>query len=253
MRSEARYSMVRSIVSRHTWKTTAFLLSTLFVGIWWFAVTIVLLVTGLATAIILIGIPILVFGFRAIRGGALTERWRVGSMLGVDIDEPRRRHAHGMGWVERLRHDASDPDSWKSLAYLWLLLPLGSIWFSLTMVAWAVPLSFLATPLLLLAGIEPTAGSAAGGWEYRISTMPQALAVAAVGVVLLPLVPLVIRAMGRAHAGVASRLLTPSDRHRMGDSPITASEQSSRRDRSAATPGSKRETTSQLRENQVGN
>ncbi len=204
--------LIGPIFSARTWSDTWFLASTLFVGLWWFVLVTVLLVFGLATLVVAVGVPVLIVGFAAARAAADSERRRLETIrvhLPAAPPGPEARPTGGGGWT-RLRSELSDARNHRSLAYVGLLLVLGPIWFSLTVTAWTVPLSLIATPLMVAAGFEPSASSAAGGWEITIDTMSQAGAVAAVGVLLLPLAPRIIAAMARSHARIAERFLMPS-------------------------------------------
>lgn len=175
----------------------------------WFAATISLVVSGAATLIIVVGIPLAMAAVRTIRAGGRSERRRVGRYLGVDILEPVET-APSEGGLRGVADAARHTDTRRTLFYLIALLPYGVVWASIAVVAWAVPLGLLSTPALLAAGFEPTASSAAGGWEVVIDTMPQAWMIAALGAALLPLTPRVIRHTANAAARFATAWLTPA-------------------------------------------
>ena len=79
------------LVDGQTWMSTLYLLLTLVTGVLWFhAVTFTLLVTGVSTLIIWIGIPILLFTFWVVRFAAQAERSLIGTMIGIDIADPYR-------------------------------------------------------------------------------------------------------------------------------------------------------------------
>lgn len=198
--------VLKPIISQETWSATGFLLSTLFVGVWWFIIVTLVIVVGFTTVILGIGIPLLALACTLARTAADAERRRLRA-IGVDLSAGvRRPQAEQSGW-SRLRSDLRDPETYRNLAYVWLLLVLGPIWFSLTVVAWTVPLSFLLTPALVAVGFEPTASSEAGNWEIVIDTWPQAGAVAAVGAMLVPLAPRMVAKMARAHGRFSEQVL----------------------------------------------
>jgi fatty acid desaturase len=63
---------------------------------------------------------------------------------------------------QRARALAADPATWKDLAYLVLLGPLGLVWFVLTSFLWSVAIVLLTAPLWFWvppAGPRPTAAS----------------------------------------------------------------------------------------------
>lgn len=195
------WRVVGPIFSARTWSATWFLAGTLFVGLWWFVLVTVLVVFGLATLVLAVGVPVLVAGIAVARAAVASERQRVGA-IGFELPAVARFDRHtGGGWT-RLRADLSDPATYRSLAHVLMLFVLGPIWFSLTVTAWAVPLSLIATPLMLAVGFEPSASAEAWDWEITIDSMTQAGIIAAVGVVLLPITPRLIAAMAGAHGRI---------------------------------------------------
>ena len=202
--------VLQPIVSPETWSATRFLVATFFVGAWWFVAVVTLLVAGIATLIVAVGVPLLATGLSVARSAAVSERRRVRA-VGVELAPPAPAAAPAGGGWKRLRSELDDPMTPRNLAHILALLTLGPIWFSLVVVAWAVPLSFLATPVMVAAGFEPTASSEAGGWEIVIDSMSEAGVIAAVGALLLPVAPRAIMAMARAHGRVAERLLGRRD------------------------------------------
>lgn len=199
---------LKPLVASETWSATGFLLASLFVGTWWFALVLLVGVAGLATLIIGVGVPLLAATAAVARSGADLERGRVAA-IGVDLPTDHHRPPGGLGRAALLRWELGNKQTGRNLGYLLLLFLLGPIWFSLTVVAWTVPLSFVATPLMLALGFEPTASSVAGGWEISIDSMPVAVLIAAAGAVMLPLAPRLVMAMARSQGRMAERLLTP--------------------------------------------
>ena len=127
-------------------RRVGFLLLTLPLGIFYFAV----LIGGLASAVggaFIIGIPLFVALMYFWRLLARVERRLVRSGLGVDIPDPYRA-AMSDTRLGRIRDRATDPATWKDLAYLLLMFPMGLVSFTvvvglaasalgfLTMVAW---------------------------------------------------------------------------------------------------------------------
>src|SRR5215216_7791620 len=129
-----------------TWTATIYLLASMFVGLAWFSILSVGLALGAGLLIIWVGILVLALTLLAWRGGAWLERRWVRAMLGVHIPEPYRPLPAGSLW-QRARVLAGDPATWKDLAYLVLLAPLGLVWFLVTSVLWSVALLLLTAPL----------------------------------------------------------------------------------------------------------
>jgi putative sensor protein len=129
-----------------TWTATIYLLASMFVGVAWFVILSVGLTLGVGLLIVWVGVLVLALTLLAWRGGAWLERRWVRAMLGVRIPEPYRPLPAGSLW-QRARVLAGDPATWKDLAYLVLLLPLGMVWFVVTTTLWTFALGLLTAPL----------------------------------------------------------------------------------------------------------
>ena len=200
------------LVDGQTWMSTLYLLLTLVTGVLWFVVTFTLLVTGVSTLIIWIGIPILLFTFWVVRFAARTERSLIRTMTDIDIADPYRSIPDDSSFWGRWKVRAGDPATWRDLGYLWLLMPLKILWFTVVVVVWAVPLSLMATPILVAIGLDAMMIDAGDQFLFVIDTMGEAWVAVAIGVLLLAIVPAVVRLMAKAHAGLARALLGPTRR-----------------------------------------
>ena len=127
-----------------TLTATIYLLLSMFVGLTWHVVLAVGLTVG--TLVIWVGVFVLALTVLAWRGGAWLERRWVRAMLGVQIPDPYRPAPSGSLW-RRARVMASDPATWKDLAYLVVLFPLGLLWFVVTVTLWTTALGLLTAPL----------------------------------------------------------------------------------------------------------
>jgi signal transduction histidine kinase len=107
---------------------------------------------------------------------------------------------------------AADPATWKDFAYLVLLLPLGTAWFVITVTLWSLALSMLTTPVYYR--LLPDARIDIVWFSDRpnvvLDTLPEALAVAVVGLLLCFVAAWATRGMAVAHAAIARGLLGPS-------------------------------------------
>ena len=203
--------MYGGLAESQTWTSTLYLLMTAATGVFWFVVTFTLVTTGVSTLIIWIGIPILWFTFWVVRFGADTERTLISSLTHIDIEQPYRPIPDESSFGARWKIRATDPATWRDLAYLWLLLPLGILWFTLTVLVWAVPLALMATPILVAVGIDAVMIDGSG-FFFAIDTMAEAWIAAGVGVLLLAVVPKAIMLMTKVHGGLARALLGPTRR-----------------------------------------
>ena len=194
-----------------TLTATIYLLLSMFVGLTWHVILAVGLTVGVGTLIIWVGVFVLALTLLAWRGGAWLERRWVGAMLGVHIPDPYRPLPDGSLW-RRARVLASDPATWKDLAYLVVLFPLGLIWFVVTTTVWTLALGLLTAPLWYWI---PADGAVAlfenGDRSYLVlDTLPEAILAGVAGAALCVAAAWVVRGMAIAHGAVALALLGPS-------------------------------------------
>ena len=194
-----------------TLTATIYLLLSMFVGLTWHVILAVGLTVGVGTLIIWVGVFVLALTLLAWRGGAWLERRWVGAMLGVHIPDPYRPLPDGSLW-RRARVLASDPATWKDLAYLVVLFPLGLIWFVVTTTVWTLALGLLTAPLWFW--VPADGGMALFNDGVRanlvIDTLAEAILAGVAGAALCVAAAWVVRGMAIAHGAVALALLGPS-------------------------------------------
>jgi signal transduction histidine kinase len=193
------------LIQGRTYLATFDLLLDLGVGIVWFTVFTTAIATGASTLITLVGLPILTATFYIARFAAAVERRRARVFLGVDIEDPVRRPAKGNGLFQKLLTPFRDRTTWKEVFYLWLVQPVQSVVnFTVTVVAWSVPLWGLTLPLYASHG-KPEL------WNgHHIDSWDHALPFALGGLIVLPLAPWVIRGFASLDAAAARWGLSPS-------------------------------------------
>ncbi len=166
---------VRQILDPRFYGRIAYLLLALPLGIAEFTFLSVALTTGIALAVIIVGIPILVASLIAWRWNAGVERRLIGTLLGTPIAPPYRPDADGSWWY-RLRGRLADPATWKDLVFLLLQLPVGIVSFTVTAAIVGVAAGAITAPLMFWA--------VPGGYEVGIfsaDTLPEALLLVPVG------------------------------------------------------------------------
>ena len=187
----------------------AYLVMNLPVGIGSFVFLVTAVSVGVSTAIIWVGVPVLMVALLVWRGAASLERRRVHAMLGTYIATPYRPLPEsGHRWKTRLK----DAATWKDFAYLLLLGPIGVAEFSLMVTFWSASLWLLLLPAWF--GFAPHDWYPEG-WGYVIGHVDstwEALPWAAVGAVLLAVTIVLTRVLGALHARFARALLGPSPR-----------------------------------------
>ena len=185
-------------------RRTLYLLLSLVLGVAWFTILVTGLSTGIGLAITLVGIPILVGMLWLVRWMAQAERALVGALIGVDATAHYRRPPHP-GFAAQVMTRLGDPQTWKDLVYLFVQLPLGILWFVIATLLLGLTFATLLAPLYYWAvdgGIE--AGL------FTADTLPEALALVPLGVLLGWISWHVLDALGRVHGAWAQLILASS-------------------------------------------
>jgi hypothetical protein len=194
----------------HLFGILAYLVSNLAAGIASFVVMITLIATGIGTAVVWVGVPLLAIALIVLRGAARLERRRVHLMLSTYIATPYRPRPDGSflrGLIRRLREAAT----WRDLTYALLLFPIGIIEFVLMVAFWSVSLGALFLPVYYR--WLPEGEWRAFDWDRPwlvVDSVWEALPWAAVGAVLLAITVALTRGLGTAHAHFARGLLSPT-------------------------------------------
>lgn len=201
-------SLFRPFTEKRLYVETLDLLLDLAFAVLWFCLFITLLSLGFGLLITLIGLPILTFAMLAARYAGNIERWRVSTFLGTQIDTPVRRPPKNDGWLEQLIGPFRDTSTYRDLFYVTLVQPvLGLINFVAAVVIWSVPLWLITLPTYAL----DSNAAAPDVWfgDGKLNDPGEVFGAAALGLVLLPLVPWVIRAFATLDAAAARALLSP--------------------------------------------
>jgi hypothetical protein len=188
--------------------SVAYLVMNLPVGIGAFVFVAVTLSVGLGTAIIWVGVAVLALSILAMRGLATLERLRVHAMLGTYIASPYRPLPERGRWMTRIK----DPATWKDMAYLVLILPLGIAEFVIMVVSWSVSLYLTLLPLYW--------SWIPDDWEivmddhplWQVDSWLGTLPFAGLGVLLLAVTIIITNALGTMHAVYARAMLGPNPR-----------------------------------------
>jgi signal transduction histidine kinase len=181
-----------------------YLLLSFALGTTWFVVLVVGLSTGLSLAITLIGIPILVAMLWIVRWMAEVERFLIAHLIGVDVSAHYRRPERTGLWQTVLAR-LGDPQTWKDLVYLFVQFPLGILWLTITVALAGATVSLTFAPLYYWA---PRGGVDLG--PIDVHTLPVALALVPLGILIGWLSWHAFDALGRLHGAWAKLILASS-------------------------------------------
>ncbi len=130
------------------WGSLLYMFIALITGIVYFTWGVTGLSLSLSFLILIIGLPFTLLFLLSIQGLALLEGRLVEALLGVRM--PRRPvfAQPGMKWLQRLKLLLTDRHTWLSLLYMLLQMPLGVLYFSISIIFIALGLSFIAAPFV---------------------------------------------------------------------------------------------------------
>lgn len=194
---------------------TLYLLAALPMGVLSFSVAVGGWSTALGSLLTFIGVPVAVLTIAATRGLANVERARAGLARGEPVRGvyrtplPLSREAWSdlatiWSWFKGL---FLDRQTWKDLLYALLLLPIGTVGFTVIVTALTMTLGFITFPAWWWALPD--------GWDtgaWNIDSWADAGILAAIGLVLVPLGIALVRGTSAASAGIAAALLGPGTR-----------------------------------------
>ena len=191
----------------HTFGALIYLLLSLATGIFYFTWVVAGGSLSLGMLILIIGIPLLVLFLGSVRVLALVEGRLVETLLGVRM--PRRAPFvdRSQSWLSRIGAMFTDPRTWATLAYFVLMLPLGTVYFSVVVTGLSLCLTLITLPVLGV--FNQQAGLFIGGVDLMDQLWAWPL-VAVAGAVLLTGLLHLVRGLGRLHGHLAKHLLVRS-------------------------------------------
>lgn len=212
----ARRPTLRSVVGvplrLQTYRNLLYLSLAFPLGLTYFIFLTVGLSLGVGLAIIVIGVPILLVVLAAATGLASVERKLAVFLLGIDIEPPGDSPfslATERSFVERVKSLVVSTGTWKAVVYLASKLFLGLVSFFLITTLLVTAVTLLLVPFIydkpgvsvgfVLDGPKTLHPALAYGWDnlfvgvetaveltsWEVSTLPEALAVAFLGVCVI--------------------------------------------------------------------
>lgn len=187
-----------------TWRGLLFMLLSLLTGIVYFTWAVIGLSLSLSFLILIIGVPFGILFLLSVRGLAWLEARLVQGLLGVGMPSRPILPAATASWLQRSKALLTDKHTWLDLLYLVLQLPLGLIYFSVTVTLLSVSLALMAAPFLQLWLRIPVVFNGNGA----IFLPPELLTLLAVaGLALLTATMHLARTVGDLHGKYAKALL----------------------------------------------
>jgi uncharacterized membrane protein len=197
-----------------TWGAMFYMVLALATGIFYFtwAVAGVSLSAGLS--VLIVGLPFIVLFFGSVRLLSLVEGRIVEAMLGARMPRRPPYPAQELTLMKRIGAMFTDGRTWTTLLYMLLMLPLGIGYFTVTVVLVSLSVGLIGAPLAWALNPDDLPGFYVGhrvvvdwGFGEHAPGWGEALAVCAVGVLLLFATLHLVRGLGRMHGQVARHLL----------------------------------------------
>jgi signal transduction histidine kinase len=205
--AEPQPNILRRLWRAKPWMAAGFLVTSFAFGTILFVILVTLIALGAGLAITLIGIPILGIAMLTWMAAAMLERQRIKLFFGVTIPAPYKPRPEG-SLLHRARVLLGDGAVWKDLIYSFLLFPIGVAEFVIVTVAVTLPFGMIAAPTYYWAGDGPTVfGDSDGGTGWQVDTLPEAIAFAVIGVVILVPCLWAIVGVARGHVIFAKWML----------------------------------------------
>ena len=198
--------MLTAPFDRRTWLATSYATLGAVVGVFG-ALVVALLLCSLALSFTVVG-ALLLLGVTLLLARRLAglERTRARVVLGLTIAEAPR--VFEGKWWQRVLGRATDIQTWREIAYLTLLGPLGLLGCAVVVAAWAG-----AAVLVLLPLFNPILGN--GGahvFTMIVDTVGETVLMGAAGIGLALAAPWIARSVAGAEGRLAVGLLGPSER-----------------------------------------
>jgi len=192
-------------------------------GIFYFTWVVTGLSLSAGLAVLVIGIPFVILFLGSVRLLSLVEGRIVEAMLGERMPRRPLYSARGKGVMERIKDMFIDPRTWSTVLYMLAMLPLGILYFTLTVTLMTTAIACILAPLLIAFGafdnwyidghlvgpitldnFEMSHGLG-GWWEFPICFV--------FGVALLFGTMHLMRGIGYLHGQLAKHLLVKSSQY----------------------------------------
>ncbi|WP_426564892.1 sensor histidine kinase [Angustibacter sp. McL0619] len=189
-----------------TWLALAYVTLGLPVGIITFTVVLVGLSLGIGLLPLFgTGVVILVATVYTAHGLASFERGRANLFLGVDLPKRPRLTPQDTNAARRAWALISSRGAWKEIAYCLLMLPVGTVFYSLAVAVWAIGLAGVLLPAYGFA----LYGGQVVTWLHWTPWL-EVLAGFGIGLLALQLAPVLTKALADAELALVRTLLAPS-------------------------------------------
>jgi Putative sensor len=227
-----RRNPIGLLLSPAPWAAFWYLFAYLFTGTVLFSVVLTSTTAAVGLCVTILGLPLLIAAAAVIKGCAAAERARLRTVY-TDPVNGEYRAVTRPGLLARLTTEWTDPALWRDLAYLlglyaplmvldwavlvvWLTFLAGitlPAWYQYPRQTFSIGVSGHSSTSVhgVQLGYFPHGPHGPGAWGLYVDTLPKALLVAAVCLILFLLFNYVLVATARLHAAIARALLNAAE------------------------------------------
>ena len=209
--SQRRFGPLRLARESLTWRSAAYLLFHFPIGLAYFVGLTVALSVAAGTLIIWVGVVVLALTMILWRVAATLERKLVRAAFDIEIPQPYRPLPAGGNLFKKWRAMAGDAATWKDLLYLYLVFPLSTVEFVLSVALWSASAGLIAEPVTIIFQQGGFMYLTIGGHEIWFDNPIAMLPAVPLGIALAFVTLYVVRGVGHAHGVLARYLLGPSE------------------------------------------
>ena len=188
------------------WGAVLYSLLSLATGILYFTWAVVGISLSASLLILIIGIPVSAAFFMSFRGFSFLEGRIIEGLLGVRMPRRPRFYNADAGWQQKLKVLLLSRESWLAVLYFILMLPLGILYFTLTVVLFSVSIAFMASPFAAIVLSLPVIDVGTVVWGIPPWTTP---VVAVIGFFILKGALHLLKRIGKLHGSMAKAMLVP--------------------------------------------
>lgn len=188
-----------------TYGALFYMLLSLATGTFFFTWVITGLSLSLGLLILIIGIPLTVLFFGSVRGLALLEGRLVEVLLGERMPRRPRYADRSRSWLQRIGDMFTDGRTWLTMLYFVLMLPLGTVYFTVAVTLLTVALVFIWAPVASLFALGAPGLYIDG--DMLLLPLWATPVLAVLGVVILFCTMHLARFIGHLHGQMAKHLL----------------------------------------------
>jgi len=183
-------------------------------GIFYFTWVVTGVSLSAGFSVLIIGLPFVVLFFGSVRVLSLVEGRIVEAMLGARMPRRPPYPKQELTLMKRIGHMFTDARTWTTLLYMLLMLPLGIVYFTVAVTLVSVAVGFIGAPIAWAFAPRWMKDMYVDGrpminWGFgdHVPGWGDAIALCALGVLLLFATLHLARGLGRMHGHVARHLL----------------------------------------------